>query len=86
MAGIGGTTGKLHRQQGEQQRCGIGKHMPGISQQRQRAGDQTADDLNNHKGCGDAEGQQQSFSVVVAGVSGNVCAPCFFPDSLLFLV
>ena len=32
MARIGRTTRKLYRQEGEEQRCGIGQHMPGISQ------------------------------------------------------
>jgi len=67
MARIGRTTRKLHRQQGEEQRCGIGQHVSCISQKRQRAGNQAANDLDNHKRCRDAKGQHQSFSVVVAG-------------------
>ena len=50
----------------EEQGGGIGKHMSGIRQKRQRAGNQATNDLDNHKRCRDAEGQHKAFSVVIA--------------------
>ena len=88
VAGIGRATGKLHGQQSKQERGSVGQHMPGIGQQRQRSGDQSACHLNNHKGGSDAKSQQKPFGIFIAsGVGMGVgVRHGIVPDLLLFLV
>ena len=51
----GGAGTDEHRQCGDDEAAGIGEHVPGVRQQRQRSGDDAADDLGDEDHRGDAD-------------------------------
>ena len=53
---------------GQRQRGGVGEHVAGIGEQRQRARDQPADHLGDHEAAGQQHGPEHQLLVGEAGV------------------
>ncbi|SUG67135.1 Uncharacterised protein [Salmonella enterica subsp. enterica] len=62
---VGGTTGKLNRQQRKEKGRRVGEHMSRIRQQRQRAGEYPAHHLKEHKSGSDDKGEKQATSIII---------------------
>ena len=70
--GIGGSPPDAEAQPGEQQRRGVEQHVSGIGEQRQRAGVNPADHLDDHEDAGQDHGLEQAGLVVGVAVTVTV--------------
>ena len=67
--GIGGAPPDTEAQPGEQERRGVDQHVPGIGEQRQRAGVYSADHLDDHEDAGQDHGLEEAGLVVGVAVT-----------------
>ena len=68
---VGGARRDPHGEPGERQRRGIGQHVAGVGEQRQRPGDDAADRLGQHGDRGQQAGPEQA-ALVGAGLGVRV--------------
>ena len=71
--GIGGAPPDTEAQPGERERRGVDQHVPGVGEQRQRAGVNPADHLDDHEDAGQDHGLEEAGLVV--GVAVTVRTP-----------
>ena len=85
-----GPLGQLERVPGKAERDGVGQHVAGVGEQRQRAGEESADCLRDHETRRQAGGDQDALLVSptvnmaqAMAMTGMVMAGVFIPRMIM---